>query len=210
MRKFTTALMSATALVSLPAMAQDTGFYIGLGAGIVAPEDTEFEGRYDDAAPADVLTVEGDYGWEGEGVIGYDAGLLRFEVEGSYKNYELDRIQANPVGVPLFFSNQFDMNINSFDDIDPVGGDVSITSGMLNVLLDLGGNDHGFGVALGGGVGISDVDFDGFRAFDAEPGFIDDSDARFAWQAVAQLYAPLTHSIDASLKYKFHNVTGLD
>ncbi|VVT15986.1 conserved exported hypothetical protein [Erythrobacter sp. EC-HK427] len=206
MRKITTALMSATALVSLPAMAQDGGFYIGLGAGVLSAEDTTLE--QNDVVQID---IDNDYGWEGEGVIGYDAGLLRFEVEGSYKNWEFDSMTSD-LRVPASFAPDGSVQLSdpAQTEFDPIGGNAEVWSGMLNILLDLGGEGNGFGAAVGGGVGVSNVRILDLQAFSTGDYIIEeDNDVRFAWQAIAQIYAPITDRIDASLKYRYHNVEGL-
>ncbi len=195
MKKFSSALMVGSILTAAPALAQDTGVYLGLGAGVVEAGDVDFENTAGD------VIADTDYGWQGEALVGYDAGPVRFEVEGSYTNFDLNALDAGTVGVP---ANATDL---AFGPQSVVNGEGEIWSGMLNALIDIGGNG-GIGFSVGGGVGISNARFVNVRSFATGPGFIDDSDARFAWQGVAQVYAPLTESIDASLKYKYHNVDG--
>ncbi|WP_368735110.1 outer membrane protein, partial [Raoultella ornithinolytica] len=56
---------------------------------------------------------------------------------------------------------------------------------------------------VGGGVGVARVKNKvGLNTYQDT---IDDSDTVFAWQAIAGIRAPLTDSIDISLKYRFFN-----
>ncbi len=184
MKKFTISLLSATAFIASPAVAGDNEFYVGVGAGGAVSEDISLR-----ETPTDEIVVDTDLGWEAEGVLGYDAGPVRLEVEGAYKRIGVEAIDAGLTGVP---GRTTATGVQTLTDvIDPSSGDLAIWSGMVNALLDFGGND-GIGVSLGGGVGISNASLEKFTANTQGPGFIDDDDARFAWQAIAQLRVPLT------------------
>ena len=91
MKKVMIGLMTASALVSTPAMAEDGAFYIGLGMG-VADADPEF----DDGANG-IVDFDTDYGWAAEALLGYDLGLVRLEVEGGYQDFDLDNITTTNV-----------------------------------------------------------------------------------------------------------------
>ena len=66
----------------------------------------------------------------------------------------------------------------------------SVYSGMVNALLDLGGNG-GIGGYVGAGAGYANVKQFG------------DSHGGFAWQLIAGAYAPVSSNIDIGLKYRF-------
>ena len=75
---------------------------------------------------------------------------------------------------------------------------------MANGMLDFG-DDDGLQGFVGGGAGVARVSVQPVFATN----FLDDSDTRFAWQAIAGVRAPLTKHWDAGLKYRFFNVSDL-
>ncbi|RPF72576.1 OmpA family protein [Aurantiacibacter spongiae] len=197
-------LLSATAALALasPASARDGQVYVGLGAGIGTAEDTEFND-----SDGGLASLDTDLGWEGEGVIGYDAGPVRIELEGAYKSFDLSSLDAGTIGVPsgLNSDNSYVYAFGTYD----ANGKVEVMSGMVNALLDFGDEDA-LTFSVGGGIGVSRVNFSDVTAFANSPGFLQDDDARFSWQGIAQVRAPLTDRIDTSVKYKYHRVDSLD
>ena len=202
MRKTALGLLTATAFLAAPAMAKDGAVYIGLGGGVVKADDIEF-----DVSPNGVIAADTSLGWEGEAVVGYDIGGLRFELEGAYKQFNLKQVDADPVGLFSGFDDNNDPVFGTLSAADP-DGKVNIFSGMLNALLDIGYDGDVQG-SVGGGVGISNARLFNLAASSTSPAFLDDNDVRFAWQAIAQLRVPLNDMLDASLKYKYHNVNGV-
>ena len=71
-----------------------------------------------------------------------------------------------------------------------VGGHVTALSGMMNGLVDFGG-DHGVGGYVGAGVGLAGVKYSG--------GGLSDRDNGFAWQLLAGVYMPVSSNIDIGL-----------
>ena len=60
---------------------------------------------------------------------------------------------------------------------------------------------------VGGGAGVARVKAAINRAaLTNERILLDDSDSKFAWQAIAGVRAPITQNIDVGLKYRFFNV----
>jgi OOP family OmpA-OmpF porin len=96
MKKFTVVLLTATAFVATPAMASDGQFYFGLGSGVGVTEDTYLEDS------AGTVVVDTEWGWEAEALLGYDAGSVRFEVEGSYCDFNLETLDAQGTTIPGF------------------------------------------------------------------------------------------------------------
>jgi OOP family OmpA-OmpF porin len=72
------------------------------------------------------------------------------------------------------------------------------------------GPDDGLQGFVGGGVGVARTKIDGATVDLSSPGFLDDSDAGFAWQLLAGVRAPLTETIDVGLKYRFFNTASND
>ena len=71
--------MASTALAS-PALARDGAWYVGVEAGPMIVEDTDF----DIGQTGDVTSVDYDYGFDAGGVVGYDFGPVRIEAEARY------------------------------------------------------------------------------------------------------------------------------
>ena len=197
MKNLVFGLLTATAFISAPAAAKDGAVYLGLGGGVVLPEDVSTDSG---------IAVDNSLGWEAEAVVGYDLGLVRLELEGAYKNFSIDEIDSGAAG--LFTGTDPDTALpiftgGVFDDPD---ADVDLASGMINALLDFGGEDGRAGFSVGGGVGITNVRLFDLRSSSGSELFLDDNDIRFAWQGIAQVRLPLSDNLEASLKYKYHNV----
>src|SRR5215210_5240642 len=126
-----------------------TGFVGSLTPTIVAP-----------AAISGSSRVKWKRGYDLDLIGGYDFGMFRLEGELGYKRTKLKRFSQdtafgtavttalNPAGTtgtafvfPAGDTNAFDLNTHA-----------SVLSGMVNALLDFGGND-GVGASVGGGFG---------------------------------------------------------
>jgi len=199
MRKLAIALALSTTVLAGPALARDGAWYVGgdFGAMIVEDIDLEFVGT----TPARVVTVDHDYGYDGALFVGYDFGAFRLEAEVSYKSAELEEYDTN-FSLPGFAAGF------SPGRRPAGGGETNVLSGMINAMLDFG-DDDGISGFVGGGAGIARVDFSELRAFANQGNFLDDSDTRFAWQAIAGVRAALTPNIDVTLRYRFFNVEDL-
>src|SRR3546814_18371990 len=80
---------------------------------------------------------------------------------------------------------------------------------MVNGMLDIG-DDDGLQGFIGGGIGYAKIKANNWRRFDNAAPFLDDSDSRLAWQALAGVRAPLTENNDVQLKDRFFNVAALE
>jgi OOP family OmpA-OmpF porin len=192
MRKLAIGVALATTALT-PAMARDGAWYAGVEGGVMLVEDTD----YDVNGVSNDLTVDSDYGWNADAVVGYDFGAFRIEAEVGYQRADADEVVTGTQGIA-------GNNLSAASTFD-VAGDTSALSFMLNGLLDFGADDgiQGF---VGGGAGVARVSQDLVLANN----FVDDSDTSFAWQAIAGVRAPLTESVDVGLKYKFFNVPNVD
>ena len=76
---------------------------------------------------------------------------------------------------------------------------------MGNAMFDFG-DDDGISGFVGGGAGIARVKANNYRVFANQGAFLDDSDSRFAWQAIAGVRQAITDNLDVTLKYRFFNV----
>ena len=175
MRKYLLAAAIVTVIGS-PAIARDHSGYIGLEGGVLFPETSHLGGTFSDSSGTDgTFGLKYKTGYDLDLNGGYDFGMFRLEAELGYKRAGLSRITAPDVSLPI-------------------GGHARALSGMGNALIDFGGNGS-FGGYLGGGVGIANVKFagDGVSA----------NDTKFAWQALAGLYTPVSQNVDVGLKYRY-------
>jgi len=167
------AALASTAMAS-PALARDDAWYIGVEGGAMIVEDFDVDiGALNNAAK-----IDSDYGYDVDGIIGYDFGAFRLEAEVAYKEAKFDSISDA--------SGTFD-----------AFGKGSALSFMINGMLDFG-DDDGLSGFVGGGAGVARVK--------ASDDFFSDSDTGFAWQAIAGVRAPLSDNVDIGLKYRFFNV----
>ena len=201
MRKLAVVLALASTALASPALARDKSWYVGVEGGAMIVEDL----KYDITNTAGVRTnnastVDHDYGYDVDGVIGYDFGMFRVETEVGYRKATVDSYRATvPVG---FYRANGTTGTTPAGNYDYAGGSSSALSFMLNGLLDFG-EDDGLQGFVGGGVGVARVKNKlGLNVY-GNP--IDDSDTVFAYQGLAGIRAPLSDHIDATLKYRFFN-----
>jgi OOP family OmpA-OmpF porin len=187
MRKLAVVLALASTALASPALARDNSWYVGVEGGAMIVEDID----YDIGAVRNAGSVDHDYGFDVDGVVGYDFGAFRIETEVGYRRATVDSFRST-TATTGFGTGQFDY----------AGGSTSALSFMLNGLLDFG-EDDGIQGFVGGGVGVARVKANyGLRR---SADFLDDSDTVFAWQGLAGIRAPLTDRVDATLKYRFFN-----
>ena len=196
MRKLAVVLALASTALATPALARDKSWYVGVEGGAMIVEDID----YDIGNTANAATVDHDYGYDVDGVIGYDFGGFRVETEVGYRSATVDGYTST-VTTPRYTSTGA-IAATPAGSYDYAGGRTSALSFMLNGLLDFG-DDDGIQGFVGGGVGVARVKAN--YALNTRGNFVDDSDTVFAWQGLAGVRAPLTDHIDATLKYRFFN-----
>src|SRR5215213_7696814 len=159
-------------------------------------------------APADVTgrsRVTWKTGYDVDLIAGYDFGMFRLEGELGYKRANFKHF--TPEGV---FQTAVQTGLNptgttgtafvfpAGDDIPfSINNHVTVLSGMINALLDFGGND-GTGGYIGAGFG---------RAHVKELG---ESDGAWAYQGIAGVTVPIASHIDIGFKYRYFRTGGLD
>jgi OOP family OmpA-OmpF porin len=192
MRKLAITLALATTALSTPALARDDAWYVGVEGGAMLVEDIKF----DVGATSEAIKVDHKAGWDVDATVGYDFGAFRAEAEVGYR-------QADVTGLTSTVTLPDGTFTRPAGNYGRAGGRSSALSFMVNGLLDFG-DDDGVQGFVGGGVGVARVKGKyGLSA--SRAGFLDDSDTVFAWQAIAGVRAPITDSIDVSLKYRFFN-----
>jgi len=192
---------AAAALLATPAAARDGNWYVGAEAGIIKITDSDVDRSFPDDDWVPWLDVDHNLGFDVGFIAGYDLGLVRLEGEIAYKrarhnDYEIDANAPGP------FPGGGDEPVVPGASIN-ADGRTSITSGMINALLDLGG-DGGVGFYAGGGIGIARVSMTidqlGTSKYHLK-------DTGLAWQLIAGLRFPISDNVDAGVKYRYFNVS---
>ena len=198
MRNFLLAAVAAAAIAS-PAAARDGSAYIEGDLGVMLAEDTKLD--FDDGTIHINNAVAPDYntGWDVGLVGGYDWGMIRTELDLSYKHAGVNEVVlGDGACAPTTPAEQ------CIVDSD---GDASVLAIMGNVLLDFG-DENGVNGFVGAGVGFASVNVD--TDFNDDDFGFDDKDSAFAWQFLAGLRFPINPNLDAGLKYRFLNSRELD
>jgi outer membrane protein OmpA-like peptidoglycan-associated protein/opacity protein-like surface antigen len=184
---------SVVALAATPAMARDDAWYVGVEGGALVTDDLEVDAdfRYFDVHGDTELGIDADV------VVGHDFGMFRVEAEGGYKHFGIDELDPD-------IWDDWDVWDGWGDDppTEPsAGGDINIISGMINGLIDIGG-DNSIGLTAGGGVGVAKTSV---KVDEGWPGWIDADGVEFAWQLLAGIRVPIGRTIDLGLKYRYFN-----
>jgi opacity protein-like surface antigen len=193
---------AAAAVFATPALARDGAPYVGVEAGVLIPRDAGPSGDFDRRFPGgewvDFLNVDHDLGFDADLIGGYDFGMFRLEGELAYKRAKHKRynIDENAPG-PFPGGGAEPVVPGATISAD---GRTSVTSGMINALIDIG-NDEGFNFYAGGGIGVARVSMTIDRIGDMKL-HLKDTDLP-AWQLVAGVRTPITDTLDAGLKYRF-------
>lgn len=192
-------------LIATPAAARDGRGYAGLEGGVLFPRDLSGDITViypQNSVPAGVVaypngvSLKAKTGYDIDAIAGYDFGMFRLEGELGYKHASLSG---------LSLSSQLLANLTTASGANPaltngaidlVSPRASVLSGMLNGMVDFGG-DEGVGGYLGGGIG------------EAQVKRLTDSDSGLAWQLIAGIRVPIGPSIDAGLKYRYFSTGSL-
>jgi len=196
--KKTAILLAGTAcVVAAPASARDGQFYIGLDGGISIESEAEADLAIVDP-PLPGVTAPTENGYDIGAVFGYDFGAFRLEAEGTYKSNEYDEITVQNgaliPGVPL-------------GTVVPSEDKINILAGMVNGLVEFG-DDDGFQVFGGGGVGIARVD--GNISLPGLGTLVEDSASDFAYQLIAGARYGVSENVDIGIKYRYFVADGFD
>ncbi|MBO9712971.1 OmpA family protein [Sphingomonas sp.] len=201
MRKLAVILALATTALSTPALARDDAWYVGVEGGAMLVEDIQF----DIGTTPRAANIDHKAGWDVDASVGYDFGAFRAEAEVGYREASISSFSSG-LNTPVLNSSGA-LSGALPGTFNYAGGSSSALSFMVNGMLDFGDDDvlSGF---VGGGAGIARVKEN--LELNTYGSTLDDSKSVFAWQAFAGVRAPLTSTIDVSLKYRFFNATGVD
>ena len=185
---------AASVAVATPALAKDGSPYVGVEGGVLFPKKQSVFGTVDftntattDFARDDVASVRYKTGYDVDMIAGYDFGMFRLEGELGYKRAKTKDVNVSDDFVTALNTRAGTAFVNSDFDID---SKTSALSGMVNALLDFGGNG-GIGAYVGAGAGYAKV-----KQFGS-------SDGKFAWQLLAGAYMPVSNNLDVGLKYRY-------
>ncbi len=158
-----------------------TGFYVEGNLGYAFPDTV-------DASAGDVDgEVELDDAFVFGGAVGYRFPYLRLELNGSYRRFDTDQVQAQ-------------------GQSSSGNGDAEALVGLVNLYLD---PDLGWPVRpyLGGGIGAAYVSLDTGDDAALE---VDDQAGAFAWNLAAGLSYDLTAHVTLSAGYRYLRLEGTD
>lgn len=194
----TTAILLAGAamVVALPAHAREGQAYIGINGGVSFEDQVTVDV---DTPPLDDQLVNAAFadtkmGLDTDVVVGYDFGAFRLEAEGGYKRNGYDGLTiVNSAILPGGLTVPSGTVVQNESDLE-------IFSGMVNGLLEFG-NDDGFQIFGGGGVGVANLNL---PVEVAGVGVVVDENATdFAWQLLAGARVALTDNLDLGVKYRY-------
>ncbi len=185
-------LAGASMVIASPALAREGQIYGGINAGVSLEDQVDIDLANTDPQQ-NAAFANTEIGLDADIVVGYDFGPIRLEAEGGYKRAGYEGltvlipaiVPGAPVPAGTVVQNEEDL---------------SIISGMINALVDLG-RDDGLQVYAGGGFGIASLDLPVEVA--GVGTVIDDNETDFAWQLIGGLRFPVSDKIDLGLKYRY-------
>src|SRR5215212_2132351 len=145
MYKYLLAAVAAAAIAS-PAAARDGSGYIGIEGGVLFPQKQDIDGAVDfttntltrvDLASDDVARVKLKTGYDVDIIGGYDFGIFRLEGELGYKHSKIKSVNIDDGFVTAINTGSGNLFI---DDDFNISNRATVLSGMINGLLDFGGN----------------------------------------------------------------------
>jgi OOP family OmpA-OmpF porin len=175
--------LGALALAT-PAVARDGSGYVGFDAGLLMPDDMDFDYDSDFGFEAKLKN-----GYDLDIIGGYDFGFVRVEGELAWKYAKHDE-----------YNLDFGDGSAEFD----ADGDTDVRSIMINALADIGSDQWSF--YAGGGVGYARVR-NRIETDDDESSL---KDSGFAWQGIAGVRYAMNEMIDVGLKYRYFQTSEMD
>ena len=185
MKPLMIALAFATAAAATPARARDKEWYVEADVGIAVAPPIQL-----DNASRQAIRTNYHIGYDVDGQVGYDFGLIRAEFEIGYRNAPLDKLQFPLVAIPAIPSR-----------VDGVGN-ISTVSGTVNVLGDLKMRSD-WTLWAGGGIGVAATKVDLGQRGAAVATFDNRNNVGFAWQLKAGVDKQLTDRLSVDLSYSY-------
>jgi OOP family OmpA-OmpF porin len=158
------------------------GWYASVEGGAVWVDEwehlrTKLYKCYSVTTPAEAVF---ETGWAALGALGYAMRNWRVEIEGGYRSNELETYEKNGWS------------------IEPVSGELTEISAMLNVIYDVPLSEA-FSLSIGAGAGGDYADL----SIDLPWQSIEYNDWRFAYQGIAGVNYALTHNLAMFVNYRY-------
>lgn len=187
----------ASALIAVPAVAQESGFYVGGELGAIVSADTEQQ--YTPGGTVGTtgsLSTDHELGFSGAAFAGYDFGMIRVEAEAGYQSSGIDKVNSS------FAAGAGTLAAGS----QSASGDVTAQSVMLNGIWDAG-EFEGVSFFLGGGAGMAKLKVSDLTTAGGATLLDDEAeDWLFAWQGIAGVRKALSANLDAHVRYRYMKV----
>lgn len=199
--------------ISTPALAQDNGVYAGFRIGLANISDVDLTysdtgGAFGGTGTTDTaeFTAELDSAIAFGGVLGYDFGAVRTDLEVDYSRNKVSGLTINRVNgqaITLTAADAAEIcdyletaNCSVSGNTIATDGRLRQLSALANLWLDLpiGGSITPY---VGGGLGVTGYEIDG------------EGDARFSWQLGAGVGVNLSSSVVMSLDFRHRRANGL-
>ncbi|RNJ63134.1 MAG: OmpA family protein [Porphyrobacter sp. IPPAS B-1204] len=201
MKKTAFLMAGAAMIVAAPASAREGQAYIGINGGVIIDDQVDVDIRNGNDTFNNAAFADTNLGIDGDVVIGYDFGAFRLEAEGGYKRAGYDGLTVISSGIL-----PGDLTVPSGTRVQNER-DLEIWSGMVNALVEFG-NDDGFQVFGGGGVGFANMRLP--VVVDGVGTVIDDNTTDFAWQLLAGARVALSDNVDLGVKYRYFVANNFD
>jgi opacity protein-like surface antigen len=189
------------------AMAQeaDTGFYAGANVGFSILGDADVD--IDDATDTLNSTFDNGSDLTFGGVVGYDFGMIRADVEAQYSRHKVKSLTINSLnGAPVTLTPLDRAAVCSFFEATTCGGTGNTfdldgvrlreLSAMGNLWVDLPLGP--ITPYAGGGVGVAGFELEG------------EGKAKFAWQLGAGVALKLSEKLELTADYRHRQVKNVD
>lgn len=173
MQKLLLAKVAGVALVATaPAVATDGQGYVAIEGGVLFPKDpdggtvfVDYSATQTPATPLAPIPADATFdvfdnlnaktGFDIDIIGGYDFGMFRLEGEIAYKSSKI-KADFDQATIDVIVNPLNSLGILDGDDFD-TDNKVNVWSGMLNGLLDFGGQDGSVGGYIGAGIGYANV-----------------------------------------------------
>ncbi|HVF37498.1 MAG TPA: outer membrane beta-barrel protein [Sphingomicrobium sp.] len=208
------AVILASGVLVTPVQARDRAFYVGIEGGVASPRDQDVDARVDytwnehsfgirlPPGPADTsypgaFSTEWKAGADIAGVVGYDFGLFRMELELGHKGARHRALEASEEFVANFNRDLIEAPTGgSFDppliagDLTQAGGKIRVKSAMVNALAEF---DAGERFVFYGGGGLGKVRAEA----------LSDKEHAWAWQLIGGVRYSMSPNFEVGVKYRY-------
>jgi opacity protein-like surface antigen len=142
------------------------------------------------------------YGYDLDGVAGYDFGMFRLEGEIAYKHSKVTSAVLDPAAIAAILQST-----TTTTTTPDATGRGNVLSGMVNALIDLG-PDNGVNGSIGVGVGEARARYRAGLVPSSALNFTG-SDNALAYQAIGELRVPVSGNIDVGVKARYFQTARL-